>query len=890
MPNAFPKNNTAKFNNSRNFLKNFLILFTSSLTVIGGISLAFYFIAQQSRQGIIEHQEKFTIAQQEEIIQNDIKSIVSDLMLLTNHHRLHSNFTTHAANSFDTVAKEFLNFSRQKQIYDQVRFIDSKGMEKVRINYNHGRPTIVPMEMLQLKKERYYFKDTFKLQAGEVFISPFDLNIEKGVVEQPVKPTIRFGAPVFNSDGDKIGIIILNYIGMKILTDINKMTDHSFGQLALVNKDGYWLLGPDRDEEWGFMYADRKETSFAYKKNTTWDRINQNKSGLFYDNGDLYIFDTIFPLLEGLKSSTGSGKAYKESIKSLSANQYYWKIISHLSQKDLNRHLFPNMILYICASVLVVLLLAFACWLIASLRTKQLQAEQNVNESEQKFRTIADFSYDMDAWVYPDGRYAYISPSCERITGYPPKYFLDDPNFFLEIAHPDDRKLLGGHRSELLEKPENKAEIYFRIIRKTGDIRWIWHQCQSVYSEDGEWLGRRTTNRDITEKHRIETTLQRERDMFLHGPVVTFTWKNDTKWSADKVSSNIFNILGYEAEDFISKSVVYADCIHPDDLDRVTDEVTFYSKSGDDSFIHRPYRLISKSGATVWVLDTTSIIRDENGIITHYLGYLLDISEQKKQEQLLLESAKQEEEIKRIESLKTLAGAIAHRFNNAMTAVQGNLDIMTMTLPHDSDEYELAANASQAARGASQVGTMMLSYVGQNSPQPIKTSLLNLAQESVAALKDIFPSTITLDFAQPNHPFYCSIDPRQIKEVLESILTNACESFDDDTGSIEITFGTEHITTDTLSIPFQHDDLQDGMYTFCQIKDSGHGIKLKNLSRIFEPFYTTKFVGRGLGLSLTVGLMQAHRGAITIESSQEMGTTVKVLLPFLPDSSDENTQ
>lgn len=864
--------------------KYFFILFISSLIIVGSVSLSFYFTAQHSRQKVIENQEISNLFQQEKIIRNDIKSIIADLMFLVNHHHLHSNIEGETDDSFETVAEEFLIFARQKKIYDQVRFIDKTGMEQIRINYNDGKPTIVPVEKLQAKGERYYFKDTFRLQENEVFISPFDLNIEQGAIEKPEKPMIRFGAPVFNRKGEKFGIIVLNYMGTEILDDIKESRSQPLGHYSLLNQAGYWLLAPDQEKEWGFMYPHRADVSFANRFPVTWEHITQNDSGLFYENGDMYIFDTIFPLQEGLKSSTGSIDAYQQSAKNLSAHEYYWKIISHIPESELSQLLHPNLSRYLFANGLLLLLIGVSCWLIVKLRIKQLQAEQNVNKSELKFRTIADFSYDLDAWLKPDGSYAYISPSCERITGYPPKNFLDDPNFFLEITHPDDRELLADHRKKHLDRSFEKAEVYFRIIMKSGEIRWIWHQCQGVYSEDNRWLGRRTTNRDVTDKHLVEAALQREREMFLSGPVATFTWRNQENWPVEQISANVVDILGYKAEEFLNGSVLYAECIHPDDFERVTKEVTTHSESDDNSFTHSPYRLISRSGDTVWVLDTTSIVRDSIGGITHYLGYLVDISEQKRQEQLLLESSKQKGELKRFESLKTMAGAIAHRFNNSMMAVQGNLDLMTMTLPDDSDEHQMASSAAQAARGASQIGSMMLSYVGQKSLQLKTLSLSDIVRESTTALKNQFQPSISLKLTPPETPLYCAVDPQQIKDVIESILTNAIESLNDNTGVIKITFGSDSFAAESFPVFFQNDMLQDGLYVFCQIKDTGHGISPENLLRIFEPFYTTKFVGRGLGLALTVGVMQSHHGAITVESIPEEGTTVRIMLPAIPST------
>ncbi len=290
------------------------------------------------------------------------------------------------------------------------------------------------------------------------------------------------------------------------------------------------------------------------------------------------------------------------------------------------------------------------------------------------------------------------------------------------------------------------------------------------------------------------------------------------------------------------------------------------------------YQFTHSDGRTFEIVATP--INNSDGTISN-MDIIRDITDQKKQEAQRLEISQQKEQLQRFESLKTMAGAIAHRFNNAMMAVQGNLDLLTFTLPDDSEEYQMVSDAAKAARGASQVGSMMLSYVGQ---QPLKLQeipLEMLVKESVTALKGSLLPPISLQFTPPDRSLYCSVDQEQIKEVIVSIITNAVESLNDGPGTIEITFGTDYFTADFFPISFQRDNIQDGMYTFCQIKDSGHGITPKDLSRIFEPFYTTKFVGRGLGLALTVGIMQSHHGAITVESLQDKGTTVRILFPSI---------
>ncbi|MEA3468065.1 MAG: response regulator [Thermodesulfobacteriota bacterium] len=392
---------------------------------------------------------------------------------------------------------------------------------------------------------------------------------------------------------------------------------------------------------------------------------------------------------------------------------------------------------------------------------------------------------------------------------------------------------------------------------------------------------------------KTQKILQQERDMFMAGPVITFTWQNSENWPVEHVSKNVVDILGYSAEELLNGSVQYLTLIHPDDLQRVLDEVASNSAAENSNFIHEPYRLLNRAGEVVWVFDSTTLVRNAQGDISYYQGYLVDITKTVLMEEEVvatkdhLKTSRKEEQLKRSESLKTMAGSIAHRFNNAMMAVKGNLELMLETLPADSNESRMASNAMQAAEGASQVGSMMLSYVGQ---QPVKLHdlpLASLVRESAAAVKDLFYAGISLKCSQPSQPLYCSVDQQQIKEVIESILANAVESMDNGSGTIEITFGTEHFTTDSFPVCFQNDNLKDGIYSFCQIKDSGHGISPEKISQIFEPFYTSRMIGRGLGLARTVGVMQAHHGAITVESSLDEGTTFRVLLPFI--SATEQT-
>ena len=140
--------------------------------------------------------------------------------------------------------------------------------------------------------------------------------------------------------------------------------------------------------------------------------------------------------------------------------------------------------------------------------TRYQTSEKALREEEERFRTVADFTYDWEYWSNPDGLLIYNSPSCERITGYVPQDFLQDPNLLAKIVIPEDGELFHHHQQNELQNEETYA-IDFQILTKSGEKRWIGHVCQQVHAKNGRALGRRVSNRDITQRKLVENTLVR---------------------------------------------------------------------------------------------------------------------------------------------------------------------------------------------------------------------------------------------------------------------------------------------------------------------------------------------------------------------------------------------
>jgi diguanylate cyclase (GGDEF)-like protein/PAS domain S-box-containing protein len=133
---------------------------------------------------------------------------------------------------------------------------------------------------------------------------------------------------------------------------------------------------------------------------------------------------------------------------------------------------------------------------------RQNQATETLAEQEFKFRTVADYTYDWEYWLGLEGEFLYISPSCERITGYAAGEFIANPKLIYEIMVPEDRRLMEAHITNIRE--DDHGTLDFRIMTKQGEMRWIAHGCQAVFGPDGRYLGRRANNRDITERKLAE--------------------------------------------------------------------------------------------------------------------------------------------------------------------------------------------------------------------------------------------------------------------------------------------------------------------------------------------------------------------------------------------------
>ena len=189
--------------------------------------------------------------------------------------------------------------------------------------------------------------------------------------------------------------------------------------------------------------------------------------------------------------------------------------------------------------------------------TSQRQVEQALRESEKKFRTVADFTFDWEYWIDPEGRLVWCSPSCQSLTGHTPEEFLRDPDLLVKIVHPGDVLSFAKHNQEDIHRTTDLIALEFRILTASGKERWVEHVCQPVLSPQGQPLGRRVSNRDITERKQLEDSLKESegkfRTLFQNSPMAIALSRLSEGALVD-VNQAFEKLFGYTREEAIGRT------------------------------------------------------------------------------------------------------------------------------------------------------------------------------------------------------------------------------------------------------------------------------------------------------------------------------------------------
>ncbi|MCD6292135.1 MAG: PAS domain S-box protein [Deltaproteobacteria bacterium] len=504
------------------------------------------------------------------------------------------------------------------------------------------------------------------------------------------------------------------------------------------------------------------------------------------------------------------------------------------------------------------------------------KAEIELRESEKHYRTIADYAYDMECWRDPEGQFIHVSPSCLDITGYHDHEFYANHLLMNEIVVDEDREIFVGHRHDVMRDGRFKP-IEFRIHHKDGSIRWLNHICRPITNSSGDNLGVRGSNRDVTLRKSAEDFLAAERERLA----VTLRSIGDGVITTD--DDGRVTLLNPVAETLTGWSNAAA-------LGRAVDEIFHIIHEFSRQVLPSPVAqvlaenqvvelanhalLISCSGDEVAVADSAAPIIGRDG---QRLGVVLvfrDVRDEKRLQQERLRSEK-------LEAVGVLAGGIAHDFNNLLMGLQGSIDLVRLSYDQgfvETEKYLL--KAENAIGRAVSLARQLLTFAKGGAPVKGEVVLLQLVEESAEFV--LHGSQVKVVIEAEADIWDVQIDSGQISQVVNNLVTNARQAMDD-RGIIQISITNLEIMEDCMV------DLMPGPYVKVTVQDQGCGIDPEIISHIFEPYYTTKESGSGLGLATCYSIIANHDGHIDVTSEPGTGSTFTFLLPSTGQRSEKNS-
>ncbi len=274
------------------------------------------------------------------------------------------------------------------------------------------------------------------------------------------------------------------------------------------------------------------------------------------------------------------------------------------------------------------------------------------------------------------------------------------------------------------------------------------------------------------------------------------------------------------------------------------------------------------------------------GEVRGSVATFVDVTARKQAVEDRLSFERQLQETQKLEGLGVLAGGIAHDFNNLLTGILGNASLARLGLqPHQGNLAASLQNIEQSSMRAADLCKQLLAYAGKGRFVIEPLDLSTLVQETAQMLEVSINKKTSLQLhLAPALPAFQG-DATQIRQVLMNLVINASEAIGDQTGIVTIQTGRVAVTSDYLQRFAIHEHLAQGEYVSLEVSDNGSGMSAETQARIFDPFYTTKFTGRGLGLAAVLGIVRGHKGAIKVYSEQGRGTTFKLLFPATQSES-----
>jgi PAS domain S-box-containing protein len=520
--------------------------------------------------------------------------------------------------------------------------------------------------------------------------------------------------------------------------------------------------------------------------------------------------------------------------------------------------------------------------------TERRQAEEELRQSEERFRAIANYTYGAEIWVGTDGKPIWVNPGILRLTGYSENECLAMADFPLPIIDEADRDRMAMLFAQAVNNKTAGSDIEFRFRCRDGSLKWAAIEWQPIYGSDGTHLGHRASARDITVRKSAEQALltsQLHLSEAIDLAKIVY-WELD--WTTETFTFDDFFYAFYgttaereggyrmAAEEYASRFV------HPDDRAIVRKSAERNRSGKDPEFlVDLEHRIIRRDGEVRYILTRTRGFRDAGGCITRCYGANQDITERKQGEEEKAALEAQLRQAQKMETIGILSAGIAHDFKNILMAIGGFASLgIKYTLDEDKANRYFDRIARAVERGKDLVRQILtFSQKGENEFKPIE--LIPVISESIRMLRASLPPAIEIEENLTTATALVLADPTQVQQVIINLVTNAAHAMGQRGGRLTIELSESSLTSENVPVP----GMTAGPYLKLGISDTGTGMDRQTVERAFDPFFTTKkrAEGAGLGLWVVHSIVKKHRAAITVRSALGEGSTFEVFFPCFID-------
>jgi len=487
------------------------------------------------------------------------------------------------------------------------------------------------------------------------------------------------------------------------------------------------------------------------------------------------------------------------------------------------------------------------------------KTEEKLILSEARYRAIVEDQRELVMRLLPDSTITFANEALCRYFRKSAGVLLGK-SIFSFIHEEDQARVIASFQS--LNQNYKEDLITFRVMRPDGEICWQEWSGRAIVNDLGI-VEFQVVGRDVSKRKRTEEALKRSEANFRKlaetAPAMIYVYSEGRLLY---VNTMLETLSGISKEQLLQLNPM--ELFHQDCREQATKN-TLARLQGEKIPPYEVSMVNKQDGRRVWGYLYADVIEFEGK--HSILGIVADITERKLTEADLLQTSK-------LESVGILAGGIAHDFNNILTVISGNISLAKIIMEDTNDLTEVLTEVEKAAFQARDLTQQLLTFSKGGAPIKETASIQELLRESASFV--LRGSNVNCNYTIADDLWPVNIDKGQINQVINNLIINADQAMPEG-GTIQLSADNIHSGTDHLP------SLAAAQYIRISIKDSGIGIDSQQLSKIFDPYFTTKEKGHGLGLATCYSIIKKHDGDITVSSEPGNGTTVNIYLPAFPD-------